>query len=75
MRDEGIHRVAVPGNALTAILIVATIVWLLALWPDLQWVALGSAVLGLAVAGALILKRRRSRTPPAARLTFPPDRD
>jgi hypothetical protein len=74
MKDEGIHRVAVPGNAFTAIIIVAMIVWLLALWPDLKWVALGSAGLGLALAGGLILKHRRSRNPPAARLTFPPDR-
>lgn len=74
MKDEGLHRVSVPGTAGTAILIVAMIAGLIVQWPWLSWVMLTSLGLGFLVAVGLILKRRRSRGgPPAARLNFPPD--
>jgi len=76
MKDEGIHRVSVPGTAGTAVLIVAMIAGLLVQWPWLTPVALATLGLGFLVGVGLILKRRRSGgAPPAARLNFPLDRE
>jgi hypothetical protein len=74
MEQEGIHRVRVPATVTNAIAIVVVTAGILLEWPSLRWVALVSVGLGLAAAGGLIAWRRRSgRTPPAARLNFPPD--
>jgi hypothetical protein len=75
MEDEGIHRVRVLPTWTNAIAIVVLIACLLLDWPWLRALALASLILGLLVAGGLILMRRRSPgAPPAARLNFPPDR-
>ncbi len=76
MKEDGIHRVPVPGTPVTAVAILVLIAAVLMQWPPFRWVALVSLGLGFLVAGALILKRRRERgTPPAARLNFPTDQE
>jgi hypothetical protein len=74
MKSEGIHRVRVPGTPFTAILVVVAIAGVLADLPVLRPVLTVSLSVGVLVAGALILARRRARgAPPAARLNFPLD--
>jgi hypothetical protein len=74
MKSEGIHRVRVPGTPFTAILVVLAITNVLVELPSLRPVLAVSLGVGVLVAGALILARRRSQGgPPAARLNFPPD--
>ena len=61
-------------HAFTAILVVVAIAGVLADLPVLRPVLVVSLSVGVLVAGALILARRRARgAPPAARLNFPPD--